>query len=334
MAECDSAGAAGGDASGGVGAADVLGGCDHSSGGESGYLGDGCFHVPSQCEVPFHRWEIGNGGSKRKKTKNGKDKKYAYEKGMKVVCDMLHEEDQEDSKQLDERKMTRAELDGFYDALKAGEVEFDFIKKDGSRRHARGTLNPDLMPSRAEIENIYSEQGIDLAELEAKLQARKDYMPFFWDLENNGYRQFHVSRFEGVTNDAHLSEVQHDGLHIPSHPTRRNQVDDKPTIYYIGVDYSENFSNYGQYVMPNGALTVDASNNQFKNAATTRVPETALKMAKNAAARYGKKMNVFLFKEEYSYGVQTHKRHARPSVADIWYPDGQYWKYGLSSLGA
>lgn len=30
-------------------------------------------------------------------------------------------------------------------------------------------------------------------------EDRKDYMIYFWDLEKNAYRQFHVSRFEGVT---------------------------------------------------------------------------------------------------------------------------------------
>jgi hypothetical protein len=69
---------------------EVLGKCNHSHGG---YLGPGCFHIPAKCTVPFHRWEIGNGGSKRKKTKKGKDKRYAYEKGMKVVYDMLHEDE-------------------------------------------------------------------------------------------------------------------------------------------------------------------------------------------------------------------------------------------------
>jgi len=27
---------------------------------------------------------------------------------------------------------------------------------------------------------------------------RKGYMIYFWDLEKNAYRQFHVSRFEGI----------------------------------------------------------------------------------------------------------------------------------------
>lgn len=163
MAECDG-GCAGGDAGGAAGdaggaaaaasgassasadgtsSADVLGNCAHGDG--KGYLGDGCFHVPAKCAVPFHRWEIGNGGSKRKKTKKGKDKKYAYEKGMKVVIDMLHE-----------RKMSRVELDDFYKALQDGEVEFDYVKKDGSKRHAHGTLDPKLMPSREEMKKIYA----------------------------------------------------------------------------------------------------------------------------------------------------------------------------------
>lgn len=122
VAECDGGGAAasgdagaavGGDAvaaSASSGAADstssasetssvdVLGSCNHAAG--DGYLGKDCFHVPAKCAVPFHRWEIGNGGSKRKKTKKGKDKHYAYEKGMKVVYDMLHEDGEVDVGQM------------------------------------------------------------------------------------------------------------------------------------------------------------------------------------------------------------------------------------------
>lgn len=103
MAECDAGGdcgaVGGGEAAGiavdaaptaGMSSSDALGSCDHA---KSGYLGAGCFHVPTKCAVPLHRWEVGNGGSKRKKTKKGKDKHYAYEKGMKVVYDMLGEEE-------------------------------------------------------------------------------------------------------------------------------------------------------------------------------------------------------------------------------------------------
>ena len=60
----------------------VLGKCDHE---HDGYMGKNCFHIPKKIMPTLHRWELCNGGSKRKKDKNGKDKKYAYEKGMKVI---------------------------------------------------------------------------------------------------------------------------------------------------------------------------------------------------------------------------------------------------------
>lgn len=99
--------------------------------------------------------------------------------------------------QLNERKLSRSELNGFYRALEQGELEFDFMKKDGTRRHARGTLDPKLMPSDQEIRQRYLDMGEDYDALMAKLLARKDYMPYYWDLDKGGYRQFHVSRFEG-----------------------------------------------------------------------------------------------------------------------------------------
>lgn len=79
---------AGGDAGGGdgvapsagIGANDVLGHCDHKS---DGYLGGdpaGCFHIPSKCKVPFKRYEICNGGGKKKK-------KTFYDKGMQIITD-------------------------------------------------------------------------------------------------------------------------------------------------------------------------------------------------------------------------------------------------------
>lgn len=103
--ECDGGGASGGGGAGGAvggdaGAApageptgttnaEVLGNCDHA---HDGYLGPGCFHVPCQVKVPLYRWQAANGGSKRKKDKKGKDKHYAYEKGMKVVVNMFEGE--------------------------------------------------------------------------------------------------------------------------------------------------------------------------------------------------------------------------------------------------
>jgi hypothetical protein len=101
--ECDGGAAAGGDA-GGASVGDIGG--DASIDGDSGihiedvlgknepgkgYMGPGNFYIPSKVKVPFKRWDIAYGGSKRKKTKKGKDKKYHYEKGMKVVVDMFEE---------------------------------------------------------------------------------------------------------------------------------------------------------------------------------------------------------------------------------------------------
>ena len=54
-----------------------------------GFMGKDNFYIPAKAKVPLHRWEIANGGSKRKKGKNGKPKKYEYEKGTKVVVDMF-----------------------------------------------------------------------------------------------------------------------------------------------------------------------------------------------------------------------------------------------------
>lgn len=95
----DAGGAVGGDAGGAVGGdvaidfdgtsvEDVLGKNEPGK----GYMGPGNFYIPSKVKVPFHRYEIANGGSKRKKNKKGKPKKYSYEQGMKVVVDMFESE--------------------------------------------------------------------------------------------------------------------------------------------------------------------------------------------------------------------------------------------------
>lgn len=89
LAECDGgmgggdAGAPGGAASGipagGEGSPiEAPGGCNHS---HDGYFGPGCFHAP----IPAYGYGIAYGGSKRKKTKKRKSKKYSYEKGIKII---------------------------------------------------------------------------------------------------------------------------------------------------------------------------------------------------------------------------------------------------------
>lgn len=105
--ECDGAGDAGGDAGGATGGdagaadagdtagemtgtstADVLGTFDP----KKGVMGVGNFMVPAKVKVPLHRWEVCNGGSKRKKDKKGRPMKTPYEKGMKVVVSMFEDD--------------------------------------------------------------------------------------------------------------------------------------------------------------------------------------------------------------------------------------------------
>lgn len=336
MAECDG-GCAGGDAGGAAGdaggaaaaasgassasadgtsSADVLGNCAHGDG--KGYLGDGCFHVPVQCAVPFHRWEIGNGGSKRKKTKKGKDKKYAYEKGMKVVIDMLHE-----------RKMSRVELDDFYKALQDGEVEFDYVKKDGSKRHAHGTLDPKLMPSREEMKKIYAQQDVDLDALEARLQARKDYMPYYWDLDKGGYRQFHVSRFEGVGAPLDTAQMiaEWNDTHIPRGRVNRHETG-IPVKYWVAVDdYSELLNNYSCFV--DWSLNLTPLANNHRPTFLTVDPSKVKELAKRAIAKWPDKY-VFVGVDDSSRGMQTQKNHLRASVKYFWSPKYKMWNDALT----
>lgn len=98
--ECDGGGAVGGDAGGAGGVAsgvssgtsttDVIGTFDP----EKGVLGPGNFIFPTRVGKVTSRLAGNGGGSKRKKDKNGKDKKYYPEKGMKVITsyDNLHED--------------------------------------------------------------------------------------------------------------------------------------------------------------------------------------------------------------------------------------------------
>lgn len=72
----------------GITTTDVLG--DYKPG--KGFMGDN-FYLPFRAKCPMHHWEIANGGSKRKRSAKNKNKKYSYEKGMKVVVDMLEDEE-------------------------------------------------------------------------------------------------------------------------------------------------------------------------------------------------------------------------------------------------
>lgn len=123
----DAGGAIGGDAGAasvgepvGTTNAEVLGNCDHC---HDGYLCPGCFHAPSKVKVPLYRWQVANGGSKRKKDKKGKDKHYAYEKGMKVVVNMF-----EDEKGTEEPKINKGKVLSRLRSISKGVKSMDDVK--------------------------------------------------------------------------------------------------------------------------------------------------------------------------------------------------------------
>ena len=79
-------------------------------------------------------------------------------------------------KKLDE-SLSADELDEFVKALKAGVVDFEFEKVDGTVRKAKGTLNQDLMK---------------VPEKKVEGAAKKRFMPptvqVFWDVEKEEFR--------------------------------------------------------------------------------------------------------------------------------------------------
>lgn len=97
-----------------------------------GVMGVGNFMIPARVKHPLHRWEIANGGSKRKKGKNGKPKKYEYEKGMKVVVDMF-EDDTDDAKASKQKLMQKLKqiAKGIKDMNDVEVVEQKFEKDKG-----------------------------------------------------------------------------------------------------------------------------------------------------------------------------------------------------------
>ena len=136
--------------------------------------------------------------------------------------------------------------------------------------------------------------------------------------------------YDKLKREYELDEARHNGQ-LPRHQSRRNQTD-KATLYYIGVDDSDDFRGYGHYVMKDGGLTTDASNYNFRYATVTKDPEKIKQFANTIVNKYGQNKFIFIFKEEYSYGAWTNKKHARPSIVDIWYPNGQYWRYDLINI--
>jgi hypothetical protein len=79
-------------------------------------------------------------------------------------------------------------LDEFSNMLKEGIVEFEFIKKDGTVRSAKGTLEPSLLPPP-------KPEG----DSEVAAPRKKNESVFvYYDLEKNAFRSFVKESFLGA----------------------------------------------------------------------------------------------------------------------------------------
>ena len=79
-------------------------------------------------------------------------------------------------------------LDEFSNLLKEGIVEFEFIKKDGTVRSAKGTLEPSLLPPPKPVVDI-----------EVAAPRKKNESVFvYYDLEKNAFRSFVKASFLGA----------------------------------------------------------------------------------------------------------------------------------------
>jgi hypothetical protein len=79
-------------------------------------------------------------------------------------------------------------LDEFSNLLKEGIVEFEFIKKDGTVRSAKGTLEPSLLPPP-------KPEG----DSEVAAPRKKNESVFvYYDLEKNAFRSFVKASFLGA----------------------------------------------------------------------------------------------------------------------------------------
>lgn len=92
-----------------------------------------------------------------------------------------------------ERRMSPKQLRGFYGKLAEGETLFQYQKKDGSIRRARGTLNVDLMPKKTAGSDWYR----DFDDLCRKAKGNRKFIVFYYDLDRNAFRRFHITRFRG-----------------------------------------------------------------------------------------------------------------------------------------
>ena len=77
-------------------------------------------------------------------------------------------------------------LDEFSDMLHKGIVEFEFIKKDGTVRSAKGTLDPAHLPPPKPVSGG------------AAPRKKNDIVFVYYDLEKNAFRSFVKESFLGA----------------------------------------------------------------------------------------------------------------------------------------
>ena len=78
-------------------------------------------------------------------------------------------------------------LDVLNDMLHKGIVEFEFIKKDGTVRSAKGTLEPSLLPP-----------AKPAGDSEVAPRKKNDSVFVYYDLEKNAFRSFVKASFLGA----------------------------------------------------------------------------------------------------------------------------------------
>lgn len=78
-------------------------------------------------------------------------------------------------------------LDEFSNLLKEGIVEFEFIKKDGTVRSAKGTLEPSLLPP-----------AKPAGDSEVAPRKKNDSVFVYYDMEKNSFRSFVKTSFLGA----------------------------------------------------------------------------------------------------------------------------------------
>lgn len=81
------------------------------------------------------------------------------------------------------------DIKDFKNALKNGVVYFEYVKKDGTIREAKGTTNVDLIPESANSTST-------------RKYTPNENVTKYYDLEKEGWRSFNNESFRSFTLDA------------------------------------------------------------------------------------------------------------------------------------